>query len=134
MGPLDWDAFFSYGRAMVQSAQLGDDIDEYTLGGAMGWYLTSSLRLAGGVRWSKAVPHIERSSQDLRGFGELAWLLPFGDRRNVTLGVFGSGGTFEQDLPAPFSTSRQTVYSVGGGLTFSWPGAASLIELIREYH
>lgn len=134
VGPLDWDAFFSYGRAFVQSPQLGDKIDEYTLGGAMGWYLTNSVRLTGGIRWQKAAPHIDPSSQDLRGFGEVAWLLPFGARRNVTLGVFGSGGVLERDLAAPFSTSRQTVYSVGGRLTFSYPGAASLVELIREYH
>jgi hypothetical protein len=100
----------------------------------MGWYLVNSLRLSGGVRWLESVPRVARSSRDLRGFGEIAWLLPFGARRNVTVGVFGSGGSIERNLASPFSTIRQPVWSVGGSLTFSYPGAASLVELIREYH
>jgi hypothetical protein len=133
-GPIDWDAFFSYGRASLRSPVLGDDVDEFTVGGAMGWYLVNSLRLSGGVRWLESVPRVARSSRDLRGFGEIAWLLPFGARRNVTVGVFGSGGSIERNLASPFSTIRQPVWSVGGSLTFSYPGAASLVELIREYH
>jgi hypothetical protein len=133
-GPIDWDAFFSYGRASERSPVQGDDVDEFRVGGAMGWYLMSSLRVSGGIRWLKSVPRVANSSQDLRGFGEIAWLLPFGARRNVSIGVFGSGGTLERSLDSPLSTTRQPVYSVGGSLTFSYPGAASLVELIREYH
>jgi hypothetical protein len=134
VGPIDWDAFFSYGRASQSSSVQDDDVDEYTLGGALGWYIVSSLRLSGGVRWLASNPQIGLSSRDLRGLGEIVWLLPFGARRNVTASLFASGGRIESSLPPPFSTIRQGVYSVGGRLTFSYPGAASLVELIREYH
>jgi hypothetical protein len=134
IGPLDWDAFFSYGRVSQSSSLQTDAIDEYTVGAALGWYIVDSLRLSGGVRWLGTVPQTEGSRGDLRGFGELVWLLPFGERRNVSASLFGSGGSIASSLPAPFSTVRQGVFSVGGRLTFSYPGAASLVELIREYH
>ena len=75
-----------------------------------------------------------QANRDLRGTAELSWLLPifFAERRFATIKLFGSGGSVVNELSDPFSDAKRGVFSVGCDLTFSFPGANSLIEMIRE--
>jgi hypothetical protein len=132
-GEIDWDFFFSWGRERERSATQEDAINDYTAGAVLGWYLRPTLRLSGGFRWNRRDPELAGTRQDMLGTGELAWLLPFGARRNVTLSIFGGGGNRKSELPVSSSSIDQSVYSVGVGLSFSYPGATSLVELAREY-
>jgi hypothetical protein len=133
-GELDWDFFFSWGHERETSATQEDAINDYSAGAVLGWYLRPTLRLSGGFRWNMRDPELASGRQDLLGTGELAWLLPFGERRNVTLSIFGGGGSRQSELSPPSSSIDQGVYSIGAGLSFSYPGATSLVELVREYH
>jgi hypothetical protein len=134
IGPFDWDADFSYGRAAIDSPALSDRADEFAVDATIGWYFTDSFRLSGGIQWLLSKPQLSFSTQELRGVGKLSWLVPFPARRNITLDLVGSGGKFERDLAAPFTSIDQPMYSVGFSMTFSYPGASSLLELTREYH
>ena len=91
-------------------------------------------RFTAGFHWTLEDPIASLAERDLRGTADLAWLLPFGQRRFVTAEFNASGGKIRSDLAAPLSFAGRAVWSVGGALTFSYPGATSLIELTRELH
>ena len=131
LGPIDWRADLEWGR----SSPGGSALDEIGGNASSGWYLTDTWRFTGGFRWALDMRGGALVRRDLRGTADLAWLLPgFGDRRYVTARIEGSGGRAAEDLAAPLSIANRTVWSVGGALTVSWPGARTLVEQTRELH
>ncbi len=134
LGPVDWDVSLSYGLVGRRSSGTTETINEYTVSGAMGYYIGNSWRLSGGVRWLVSDPATDGSTQDLRGTAELSYLLPItiAKRRFVTLGLSGTAGRIRTQLPGQLPSAKRGAFSVGLDLTFSYPGAVSLIELIRE--
>jgi hypothetical protein len=133
-GPFDWDFHFDYARPAVHTIGPTQHASQYTVDGLIGWYIGRSVRLAAGVHWLATAADRSPSQSDLRGVAELAWLLPIGERRLVSVELFGSGGRIDTDLAAPFGIVDRSVYSIGINVTLSYPGATSLVELIREYY
>ena len=123
-----------YGRSKRSSTGFSDEVNDYSGLATAGWYLTEYWRFTAGFRWSLEAPQVSLPSRDLRGTASLDWLLPFAERRFVTARFEGTGGRVRNDLAAPLSVADRTAWSVGGSLTFSYPGATSLIELTRELH
>lgn len=134
LGPVDWDVSLSYGRVSSRPSRITQTINEYTVSGAMSYYIGKSWRVSGGVRWLLSDPAFDGSTEDLRGTAELSWLLPvtIAKRRFVTIDLWGTVGRVRTELPGPLPSASRGAFSAGLDLTFSYPGAASLIELIRE--
>jgi hypothetical protein len=135
LGAVDWTVTFVYSRGKLSGAGATDEFNAYRLDATSGWYLTESFRFTAGFRFELEDPELALPGRELRGTGELAWLLPgFGERRYVTAIFNASGGRARDDLAPPFSYADRPVWAVGGGLSFSYPGATSLLELTRELH
>jgi len=132
MGPIDWKASFSWLRASLEGEGFSDEVDEYSGVASSGWYLTESLRFTGGFEWALDRPVASPGSRDLRGSADLAWLLPIGRVRYATLTAKGTGGKLRSELAAPLSSVDRTVWSIGGAVSFNFPGATSLVQLTRE--
>jgi len=134
LGPIDWRIRFDYGRGQLGGEGASDSIHAYVLHATSGWYVTDFWRFTGGFRFELQDPDVALPGRDLRGTGELAWLLPIGERPFVTLRFDASGGRARDDLPPPFSYADRAVWAVGGAIDLSFPGATSLVELTRELH
>ncbi len=136
LGLVDWDLFFSYGRGARRTSGATEAVDEYTLGGTMGYYAGSFWRLSAGVRWLVTDPEFNEKVRDLRATAELSWLLPvsIAERRFATFALHGSAGRVVNELSGSPSNTDRGVFSVGCTLTLSFPGASSMVELIREQY
>lgn len=132
MGPIDWRASFTWLRGRVEGPGFSEDADEFSGVASSGWYMTESFRFTGQFLWSLDRPAASPEARDLRGGVDLAWLLPLGRVRYLTLGAYGTGGKLRTELAAPASRIDRTAWSVGGRVTFNFPGATSLVQLTRE--
>ncbi len=132
-GEVDWDFSFSWGRQRERAGSQEDAIDIYTAGTEVGLYATKFVRIAGAFEWQRWDRELEADNELLLGRGEVIWLLPFGKTPKLSLRVYGEGGSTRTRLGAPLNDVDQTIYGAGGAITFSYPGASTLLELIRAY-
>ncbi len=138
LGPVDWSLTFGYGRERLEVSVPGtptshDHANSFRATGSIGWYWGDTMQLEGGVRWRKRLPDLYETTSVLSGIVALSWLLPPGDRRHVTATIFGIIGSEATEVSSPFTDLDQQTFDVGFQLTFSYPGAGSLLELYREY-
>jgi len=134
MGFVDWDVAVSYTRAEQKLTSGTQAVDEYGVVAEIAYYAGRSIRLSGGASWQVANPDDADDREDLRGIGRISWLMPFelANRRFASLDLSGSYGRIRTDLGGSFSDAEQYVWSAGIGLAFDYPGANSIMELIRE--
>ena len=94
-------------------------------------YLADPVALRFGGRWSRTNfdggGNVSTSAANV----DLDILLPF--KPNVTLGADLSIGHIEQSLPG-FANFGRPFFSLGISVTVGFPGADSLLELIRFYY
>lgn len=132
MGPVDWNISFDYMRASLDGPSFSEVVNEYSGVASSGWYWTRFLRFTGGLRWQVEEHSASPRVRDLRGSADIAWLLPIGKVRYVTLNAIGSGGRLYSNHTSPLEDERRNVWSVGGSVAFNFPGATSLLQLTRE--
>ncbi len=133
LGPIDWQTSFDYAYASFEGTGFTDDVNEYSGVASSGWYWTEQLQFTAGFLWLLEDHSAAPFERTLSGSAELEWLLPFFTRqRYVAAHVGGSGGRTRSDFSAPLSATTRNVWSIGGGLSFVFPGADSLVQLKRE--
>jgi hypothetical protein len=132
LGPIDWRGSFEYGRGKLEGSGFRVDVNRYAASLSSGWYWTESLRFTGGFLWNREDPTTSGATRDLRGSADIAWLLPIGKVRYVTLRGEGTGGRRRSEVGSPATNATRPLWSVGGTLTFSFPGVESLVQLSRE--
>lgn len=134
MGFVDWDVTAAYANVEQDFGAEDATIDEYEVRGGFGYYVGPSVRIGAGVLWNLRDAEAGNEREDLRGTAEIAWLLPveIAGRRFATVDLAGSYGRVKTDVGGPFSKAEQSAWSTGVGLSFDFPGATSIMELIRE--
>lgn len=132
LGEIDWSIEVDYARQSLEGTGFSDDVHALSGSASSGWYWTDDFRFTASFLWALDLPDAGSNVRDLRGGADVAWLLPFfGDLRYVTAFASGNAGRERSDFAPPLEDADRTVWAVGGGLSFIFPGAESLLQLTR---